>query len=133
MNVKGKTYAVATGNYYTSKAAVRILAKGGNAYDAILAALFMSFVSEPLLSSPGGGGYLLAHPNGEEAQIFDFFAQTPKDISPQNKDFFPIHGDFGDVQQEFHIGKASAAVPGIPAGIFAIHKNHLPESGSGGA
>ena len=124
MNVKGKTYAVATGNYYTSKAAVRILAKGGNAYDAILAALFMSFVSEPLLSSPGGGGYLLAHPNGEEAQIFDFFAQTPKDISPQNKDFFPIHGDFGDVQQEFHIGKASAAVPGIPAGIFAIHKKY---------
>jgi gamma-glutamyltranspeptidase/glutathione hydrolase len=128
------TYAIATGNAQSTKAASEILDRGGNAYDAILAALFMSFVCEPLLSSPGGGGYLLAHPKGEGAKIFDFFAQTPHNKDQFKKDFYPIVGDFGVTQQEFHIGMAAAAVPGIPAGIFAIH-NHcgslpLPEIAS---
>ncbi len=116
-----KTYTIATGNEFTSKAAAQILDDGGNAYDAILAALFMSFVSEPLLSSPGGGGYLLAQSNTNKAQVFDFFAQTPFNKDVVNKDFYPIIGNFGATQQEFHIGMSSIATPGIPAGIFAIH------------
>ncbi len=116
-----KTYTIATGNEYTSKAAAHILDEGGNAYDAVLAALFMSFVSEPLLSSPGGGGYLLAQPYNKKAQVFDFFAQTPFNKELVEKDFYPIIGNFGATQQEFHIGMSSVATPGIPAGIFAIH------------
>ena len=119
-----KTYTIATGNSESTKAAAEILDNGGNAYDAILAALFMSFVCEPLLSSPGGGGYLLAHPNNGNAHIFDFFAQTPHVKDIEVKDFYPIHGDFGATQQEFHIGMASAAIPGVPAGIFAIHDHY---------
>ncbi len=118
------TYAIATGNYQSTKAAAEILDAGGNAYDAILAALFMSFVCEPLLSSPGGGGYLLAHPNNSQAKIFDFFAQTPLSKDQTKKDFYPIHGDFGATKQEFHIGMAAAAVPGVPAGIHAIHNHY---------
>ncbi len=116
-----KTYTIATGNHESTMAAAEILDAGGNAYDAILAALFMSFVCEPLLSSPGGGGYLLAHPDGEKAKIFDFFAQTPHNKNPIEKDFYPIQGDFGATTQEFHIGMAAAAVPGVPAGIHTIH------------
>lgn len=116
-----KTYTIATGNEYTSKAAAQILDAGGNAYDAILAALFMSFVSEPLLSSPGGGGYLLAQPINDKARVFDFFAQTPFNKDVSEKDFYPIIGNFGATQQEFHIGMSSVATPGIPAGIFAIY------------
>ncbi|VAW35575.1 Gamma-glutamyltranspeptidase, partial [hydrothermal vent metagenome] len=129
-----KTYTIATGNYETTLAAAEILDNGGNAYDAILAALFISFVSEPLLSSPGGGGYLLAHPHNAEAKIFDFFAQTPHNKEAIKKDFYPIQGDFGATQQEFHIGMAAAAIPGVPAGIFAIHHHYgsmpLPEIAS---
>ena len=120
--LNNQAYTIASGHYQTSKAASDILDAGGNAYDAVLAALFMSFVTEPLLSSPGGGGYLLAHPKGKGAKIFDFFAQTPFSKNQNKKDFYPIHGDFGDAQQEFHIGLASAAIPGVPAGIFAIHQ-----------
>lgn len=122
--LKTKTYTIATGNIQTTNAAAQILDEGGNAYDAILAALFMSFVCEPLLSSPGGGGYLLAHPKGDDAKIFDFFAQTPHSKAAEEKDFYPIHGDFGATTQEFHIGMAAAAIPGIPAGIFAIHNHY---------
>ncbi|MFK8012357.1 MAG: gamma-glutamyltransferase [Marinicellaceae bacterium] len=117
-----KSYSIATGSFESTNAASDILDQGGNAYDAILAALFMSFVYEPLLSSPGGGGYLLAHPNDKPAKVFDFFAQTPHHINTKNKDFYPIHGDFGTTQQEFHIGMASAATPGTPAGVFSIHE-----------
>jgi gamma-glutamyltranspeptidase/glutathione hydrolase len=119
-----KHYTIATGNYDSTNAAAQILDNGGNAYDAILGALFMSFVAEPLLSSPGGGGYLLAHPHNDQAKIFDFFAQTPHFKDKKEKDFYPIHGDFGETQQEFHIGLAAAAIPGIPAGIFAIHQKY---------
>ncbi len=119
-----KTYTIATGNRESTMAAAEILDAGGNAYDAILAALFMSFVCEPLLSSPCGGGYLLAHPDGKKAKIFDFFAQTPHNKSIVEKDFYPIHGDFGATTQEFHIGMAAAAIPGVPAGIHAIHNHY---------
>lgn len=119
-----KSYTIATGNYQSTKAAADILDQGGNAYDAILAALFMSFVYEPLLSSPGGGGYLLAKPHNKPANILDFFAHTPINKQASNKDFYPIQGDFGETSQEFHIGMASAATPGVPAGIFAIHENY---------
>jgi gamma-glutamyltranspeptidase/glutathione hydrolase len=118
-----KSYTIATGNTDSSLAASEILEAGGNAYDAILAALFMSFVTEPLLSSPGGGGYLLSKPINQDPLLFDFFAQTPHLKDLNEKDFFPIQGDFGDTQQEFHIGMAAAATPGVPAGIFSIHKN----------
>jgi gamma-glutamyltranspeptidase/glutathione hydrolase len=118
-----KTYTIATGNKDSTLAASEILNAGGNAYDAIIAALLMSFVTEPLLSSPGGGGYLLSKPKDKEPQLFDFFAQTPHKKDLNEKHFFPIHGDFGETQQEFHIGMAAAAVPGVPAGIFAIHEN----------
>ena len=121
MNVKGKTYAVATGNYYTSKAAVRILEKAGMPYDAILAALFMSFVSEPLLSSPGGGGYYWLIRMEEEGKFLISCSKLLKTFHLKIKTFSDS-GDFGDVQQKFHIGKASAAVPGIPAGILPFIK-----------
>ncbi len=117
-----KSYTVATGNKDSTLAASEILDAGGNAYDAIIAALLMSFVTEPLLSSPGGGGYLLSRPINKDPQLFDFFAQTPFSKSLEPKHFFPIQGDFGDSQQEFHIGMAAATVPGVPAGIFAIHE-----------
>jgi len=37
-------------------------------------------------------------------------------------DFYPIEANFGDSVQEFHIGLASMAVPGIFAGLLAVHK-----------
>jgi len=122
--LKNKTYTIATGNYQTTQAASGILEAGGNAFDAVLAALFMSFVTEPLLSSPGGGGYLLAHAKDTKPKVFDFFAQTPHNKNLPKKDFYPIFGNFGATKQEFHIGLASAAIPGVPAGMFAIHQQY---------
>ncbi len=120
-------YAVAAGHQRTASAAELILQRGGNAFDAILAAMMMSFVAEPLLSSPGGGGFLLAAGPNQPPQLLDFFSDTPSvpaaEIKQRNLDFYPIVGNFGTRSQEFHIGHAAAAVPAVPAGIFKIHQS----------
>ena len=115
---------VAAGHEVTAKAAEEILRAGGNAYDAILAALCASTVAEPVLSSIGGGGFLLAAPHGEKPVVYDFFTQTPCQVRPESEmDFYGIHADFGTVTQEFHIGRASLGVPGVVKGVFDVHRD----------
>ena len=114
---------VAAGNRHTAQAAADILSDGGNAFDAAIAALFMSFVSEPVLSSPGGGGFLLAKSGTEEPLILDFFSQTPRTKKPSSDlDFHPATARFSTVDQQFHIGLGSVAVPGMVAGLFDMYR-----------
>ncbi|MCJ7527558.1 MAG: gamma-glutamyltransferase, partial [Methyloceanibacter sp.] len=115
---------VAAGHALTARAAAEILQDGGNAFDAALAGVFMSFVAEAVFASPGGGGFLMAR-QGErdDVALFDFFAETPRQRrQPSEVEFFPIHADFGPAKQEFHIGLGSSATPGIVPGLFAIHE-----------
>jgi gamma-glutamyltranspeptidase/glutathione hydrolase len=114
---------VAAGHGVTADAAAAILEEGGNAFDAALAALFASCVAEPVLSSLGGGGFLLARPVTATPLLYDFFAHTPSARPPEEEiDLYPIVADFGTAQQEFHIGFGSIAVPGTVKGIFTIHR-----------
>nr|VFJ50587.1 MAG: gamma-glutamyltranspeptidase / glutathione hydrolase [Candidatus Kentron sp. FW] len=114
---------VSAGHEKTAHAAEVVLQQGGNAFDAVLAALVCACVVEPVLASVGGGGYLLARTEDGRTHVYDFFVQTPQQKRPEVElDFFPISADFGTAQQEFHIGKGSVAVPGVVRGIFAIHR-----------
>jgi gamma-glutamyltranspeptidase/glutathione hydrolase len=56
---KGKG-VVAAGHELTARAAAEILQDGGNAFDAALAGIFMTFVAEAVFASPGGGGFFMA-------------------------------------------------------------------------
>ncbi|MDX2427755.1 MAG: gamma-glutamyltransferase [Xanthomonadales bacterium] len=112
---------VASGHKETSKAARILLEEGGNAFDAALGAMCAACVSEPMLASLGGGGYLLAQTAAGDTQVFDFFTQTPSATAGE-LDFYPIQADFGTTTQEFHIGVGSIAVPGVVAGLFAVHQ-----------
>lgn len=114
---------VASGHKETSKAARLMLEQGGNAFDAVLAAMCAACVSEPMLASLGGGGFLLAQTGNDTPRVFDFFTQTPS-ATRRQLDFYPIQADFGIATQEFHIGMGSIAVPGVVAGLFAIHQEH---------
>ena len=118
------TGAVACGHELTATAARQILAEGGNAFDAAVAAHFAACVAEPVLASLGGGGFLLARPATGEPILYDFFAQTPFAKWPIDEiDFFPIDANFGETVQEFHIGMGSIATPGSVKGMFAIFKD----------
>jgi gamma-glutamyltranspeptidase / glutathione hydrolase len=114
---------VAAGHELTANAAAEILEDGGNAFDAALAGMFMTFVAEAVFAAPGGGGFLMARRAGRETcALFDFFAETPRKRRAEDQvEFFPIYADFGPAKQEFHIGLGSAATPGVVPGIFAIH------------
>ena len=112
--------AAAAGHPATAEAARDVLADGGNAFDAALAAVAAASVAEPLLCSLGGGGFLLAHPADGPPVLYDFFAQTPGQARPA-ADFRAVEVDFGPATQEFHIGLGAAAVPGAIRGIAAVH------------
>ncbi len=114
---------IAAGNKETAKAAAEVFNDGGTAFDAVIAGLFTSFVSEPVLSSPAGGGFLLAARARGAPMIFDFFVQTPGAKKPSSDlDFHPADATFSAATQEFHVGLGSVASPGMMAGLFDAHE-----------
>jgi gamma-glutamyltranspeptidase / glutathione hydrolase len=123
MKTKGRS-VVAGGHELTVSAASEILADGGNAFDAGIAAMCMAFVAEAVFASPGGGGFLMARQAGSDrAKLFDFFVETPLRRRKESEvSFFPIEANFGTATQEFHIGLGSSATPGIAQGLFAMHE-----------
>jgi gamma-glutamyltranspeptidase / glutathione hydrolase len=115
---------IAAGHEETANAGQIVLEEGGNAFDAVLAALCTACVAEPVLASLGGGGFFLAHPAGGKPLLYDFFAQTPRHRDHhEDIDFFPIMADFGQAEQEFHIGMGTMATPGVVKGLFEVHKD----------
>ena len=117
-------WRIASGHVQTTTAARQVLEAGGNAADAAVAAAFAASVAEPLLCSLGGGGHALVHQRGRAPLALDFFAHTPRRRRQGELDFYPIVGNFGADTQEFHIGMASMATPGVIAGLYALHARH---------
>ena len=118
--------AIAAGHPLTAEAGARVLAEGGNAVDACVAAAFAAWVAESPLTGPGAGGFALVRPaDGRPAQVADFFVATPGRGHPTREaaEMEAIDVGFGDSEttQVFRIGEASCAVPGAAAGLAAVH------------
>ncbi len=121
--------AIAAGHPKTAEAGMRMFELGGNAFDAVAAALAAACVVEPVLTSLGGGGFLLAREADRDAVLYDFFVQTPRQRrEASDASFYPITADFGTAQQEFHIGAGSIATPGTIRGLVSTqrHLGRLP-------
>ncbi|MCP3979117.1 MAG: gamma-glutamyltransferase [bacterium] len=115
---------VAAGHEQTARAAEAILREGGNAFDAALGAMVAACVTEPVLASLGGGGFLLAHPSRGKSLVYDFFVHTPRTrVAEEHLDFRPMEADFGTVKQTFHFGRGSIATPGLIRGLFEVHRD----------
>jgi gamma-glutamyltranspeptidase/glutathione hydrolase len=121
---KSQTGAVAAGHNLTAKAGAEMLREGGSAVDAAIAALAMACVCEPVLASPGGGGFaMIRDGNTGKTQLLDFFTQTPLEKRGNAEDGFQtIETDFGPTKQIFHIGPATVATPGFLDGLDALSK-----------
>lgn len=120
---------IAAGHRRTAQAGAHALREGGNAVDAAVAAAFMSFLAEPSLTTIAGGGFALVHDAARRRNLlYDFFAAMPgrgrKRIRTQDLHFYAVHLDFGGTQQEFHIGRGAAAVPGNVHGLLTMHRHH---------
>jgi gamma-glutamyltranspeptidase/glutathione hydrolase len=107
---------VAAGHPLTAAAGADVLRAGGNAVDAALAALMTSFMTEPLLTGLGAGGYMLVAPPGGAPVLLDFMVAAPGEGERSPLEAVVI--DFGDAVQIFHIGASSCGVYGMPAERF---------------
>jgi gamma-glutamyltranspeptidase/glutathione hydrolase len=105
-----------------------MLAEGGNAVDACIAAALAAWVAESPLTGPGAGGFALVVPSdGRPARVADFFVAAPglgRPV-PERAEMHAIDVAFGgdsETTQIFRIGEASCAVPGAAAGLEAVHR-----------
>src|SRR6188472_312980 len=103
---------VAAGHPLTAEAGADVLRAGGNAVDAALAALLASFMTEPLLTGLGAGGYMLVAPPGGEPVLLDFMVEAPGHGTDATgrAPLDAVVVDFGDAVQVFHIGASSCGV-----------------------
>jgi hypothetical protein len=124
--------AVAAGHPLTAEAGARILAEGGNAVDACVAAAFVSWVAESPLTGPGGGGFMLVHRARDGAdRLLDFFVAVPGEGLPPGE-----RGEMLEVDIAFDdAGRMWVATDGIDEtlgpndGVFMVELDG-PERGS---
>ncbi len=103
-----------------------MLAEGGNAVDACIAAAFVSWVAESTLTGPGAGGFMLVYLGRDHStRVLDHFVAVPglglrrpgaHPMDSVDVDFTP------ESSQVFRIGPASCAVPGAVAGLGEAHR-----------
>ncbi len=115
--------AVAAGHPLSARAGADVLARGGNACDALVAAVLVSWVCEPTVSGACGGGFLLHRSATGRVDLLDFFAAAPglgltRPVRPMES--FDV--EFGTAVQRFHIGAGSCAVGGTAAGLGTAHR-----------
>jgi len=111
---------VAAGHPRTAQAGADVLRAGGNAVDAAVAAVLMSFAAESPLTGPGAGGFMLVHTAEGQSHLLDFFVAAPgKGLeAPQPAPLVPIEVAFSsDSTQVFHVGPSSCGVYGTALGL----------------
>ena len=116
---------VASQHYLASQVGARMLASGGNAVDAAVAAGLAIGAVEPWMSGLGGGGFMLVHVAAERrAYAVEFSMRAPRGIDPAaypladgvDTDLF---GWPAVVENRNVLGPLSFAVPGFVAGHAA--------------
>jgi gamma-glutamyltranspeptidase / glutathione hydrolase len=110
---------VAAGHPVTAEAGADVLRAGGNAVDAAVAAVLMSFVAESPLTGPGAGGFMVVHTPGE-SHVLDFFVAAPG-LGLDGREptaLVPIDVRFSEnAIQRFNVGPASCGAYGTTLGL----------------
>jgi gamma-glutamyltranspeptidase/glutathione hydrolase len=118
--------AVAAGHPATTAAGIEILADGGNAADAAVAASLASCVSETVMTGLLGGGHAIYfEADTRRARNLDCFVAVPGlGAEPSDAELLHLEVPFGAEVVDYAIGPASCGVPGLPAGLAALWEAH---------
>ena len=118
--------AVAAGHPATTAAGVEILEEGGSAADAAVAASLASCVAETVMTGLLGGGHgIYWDAQRGTVRNLDCFVAVPG-LGGERRDSELVQLDvpFGEELVHYAIGPASCAVPGLPAGLDALWREH---------
>jgi gamma-glutamyltranspeptidase/glutathione hydrolase len=110
----------AAGHPATAAAGAEILADGGSAADAAVAACLASCVAETVMTGLLGGGHAI-HWDGARAENFDGFCAVP---GGRGAELVHLEVRFGAELVHYAVGPASCAVPGVPALLGELHARH---------
>jgi gamma-glutamyltranspeptidase / glutathione hydrolase len=117
--------SIAAGHPATVDAGAEILAEGGSAADAAVAACLASCVAETVMTGLLGGGHGIYYDAADgRARNLDCFVAVPGLGVEARREVQLIELDvpFGAELVHYAVGIASCAVPGVPAGLDALHR-----------
>ncbi|MBC2769739.1 gamma-glutamyltransferase [Pusillimonas minor] len=115
------TFMASTANPLATRTAFDILAAGGSAADAAIAAQWVLTLVEPQSSGIGGGGFILAY-DKPNAQLAVYDARETAPAHAQKSRFHDNDSvlDYGDAVNS----GLSVGVPGLLHGLALMHKEH---------
>jgi gamma-glutamyltranspeptidase/glutathione hydrolase len=117
---------VAAGHPATTAAGIEILAAGGSAADAAVAACLASCVAETVMTGLLGGGHAIYFDAARgSAHNLDCFVAVPGlGTEPRSPELVQLEVPFGAELVHYAVGPASCGVPGLPAGLEALWRAH---------
>ena len=111
---------VVSQNEIASAVGARILAEGGNAFDAAVAVGFALAVTLPRAGNIGGDGFLTAYVASQrKVTTIDF-----RSVAPQTAQLEMFLDAKGEESESASVGYRAAAVPGTVAGLELAHKRY---------
>src|SRR5712692_11096494 len=118
--------AVAAGHPATAAAGVEILREGGTAADAAVAASLASCVAETVMTGLLGGGHAVyfGAASGRVRNLDCFVAVPGLGDEPREAELIHLDVPFGAELVHYAVGPASCAVPGLPAGLETLSREH---------
>jgi gamma-glutamyltranspeptidase / glutathione hydrolase len=118
--------AIAAGHPATVEAGLEILGEGGSAADAAVAACLASCVAETVMTGVLGGGHAIVYDAASgRARNLDCFVAVPGlGAGRREVELLELEVPFGTELVHYAVGIASSGVPGVPAGLDALHGEH---------
>ena len=111
-----------------SSVAINMLAGGGSAADAAVAAAFTLSVVEPMMIGPLGAGYIIHRDADGECLMIDNYTTAPARATEEMYELEPERGPLAVKGGKNEVGHLAAGVPGNLKGWWHLHqtKGKLP-------
>ncbi|MEM7646239.1 MAG: gamma-glutamyltransferase [Pseudomonadota bacterium] len=113
---RGHHMLVTTPTQFSAQLAQEIMEKKGNVVDVAVATSLILAVTNPRHAALGGGGFAIVKMGKNPVKALDFRETAPKKTHPR----FYIEKD----KEASRTGPNAIGIPGIPAGLWALHKKY---------